>query len=65
MQSAKEGRSVAVVEAYDRIGGGGMHALGNHPSKALRFSIYSVMEAMNNPIVRELGVHLNSNVRAN
>jgi NAD(P) transhydrogenase len=58
MQSAKEGRSVAVVEAYDRIGGGCTH-WGTIPSKALRFSIYSVMEAMNNPIVRELGVHLN------
>jgi NAD(P) transhydrogenase len=58
MQSAKEGRSVAVIEAYDKIGGGCTH-WGTIPSKALRFSIYSVMEAMNNPIVRELGVHLN------
>lgn len=58
MQSAKEGRRVAVIEAYDKIGGGCTH-WGTIPSKALRFSIYSVMEAMNNPILRELGVHLN------
>jgi NAD(P) transhydrogenase len=58
MQSAKEGRRVAVIEAYDKIGGGCTH-WGTIPSKALRFSIYSVMESMNNPILRELGVHLN------
>jgi NAD(P) transhydrogenase len=58
MQAAKGGKRVAVVEAYDRIGGGCTH-WGTIPSKALRFSIYSVMEAMNNPIVKELGVHLN------
>lgn len=58
MQAAKEGRRVAVIEAYDKIGGGCTH-WGTIPSKALRFSIYSMMEAMNNPILRELGVHLN------
>lgn len=58
MQAAKEGSRVAVIEAYDKIGGGCTH-WGTIPSKALRFSIYSVMEAMNNPIIRELGVHLN------
>lgn len=58
MQSAKEGRSVAVIEAYDKIGGGCTH-WGTIPSKALRFSINSVMEAMNHPVVRELGGHLN------
>ncbi len=58
MQASKGGKRVAVVEAYDRIGGGCTH-WGTIPSKALRFSIYSVMEAMNNPIIKELGVHLN------
>lgn len=58
MQCAKGGKRVAVVEAYDKIGGGCTH-WGTIPSKALRFSIYSVMEAMNNPIVREMGIHLN------
>ena len=58
MQSAKEGRRVAVIEAYDKIGGGCTH-WGTIPSKALRFSIYSVLEAMTNPIMREMGIHLN------
>ena len=58
MQSAKGGKRVAVIEAYGKIGGGCTH-WGTIPSKALRFSIYSVMEAMNNPIIREMGVHLN------
>jgi NAD(P) transhydrogenase len=58
MQSAKGGKRVAVIEAYDKIGGGCTH-WGTIPSKALRFSIYSVMEAMNNPMMRELGIHVN------
>ncbi|MFK7735857.1 MAG: Si-specific NAD(P)(+) transhydrogenase [Pirellulaceae bacterium] len=55
MQAAKEGKRVAVFEKYHRIGGGCTH-WGTIPSKALRFSIYSMMEALNNPVVRELGV---------
>ena len=58
MQAAKGGKRVAVIEAYDKIGGGCTH-WGTIPSKALRFSIYSVIEAMNDPIIRELGDHLN------
>lgn len=55
MQAAKAGKRVGIVEAYERIGGGCTH-WGTIPSKALRFSIYSVMEAINNPVVRQLGV---------
>lgn len=55
MQAAKEGKSVAIFEKHDRIGGGCTH-WGTIPSKALRFSIYSMMEAINNPVVKELGV---------
>ncbi|MBU6237478.1 MAG: Si-specific NAD(P)(+) transhydrogenase [Planctomycetes bacterium] len=58
MQAAKGGRRTAVIEAYKQIGGGCTH-WGTIPSKALRFSIYSAMEAMNNPIIRELGIHIN------
>jgi NAD(P) transhydrogenase len=58
MQAAKGGRTVAVVERYSRIGGGCTH-WGTIPSKALRYSIYSVMEAMNNPIIREMGIRVN------
>ncbi|MFO0067835.1 MAG: Si-specific NAD(P)(+) transhydrogenase [Pirellulaceae bacterium] len=57
MQAAKGGKSVAVIEAYSRIGGGCTH-WGTIPSKALRFSIYTVMESMNNPILKELGVNV-------
>lgn len=58
MQAAKGGQRTAVIEAYKQIGGGCTH-WGTIPSKALRFSIYSAMEAMNNPIIRELGIHVN------
>ncbi len=56
MQAAKQGKRVAVVERYTRIGGGCTH-WGTIPSKALRFSIFAAMEALNNPVVRELGIH--------
>lgn len=52
MQAAKEGKRVAIFERYSRIGGGCTH-WGTIPSKALRFSIYTIMEAINNPIVKE------------
>lgn len=58
MQAAKGGRRVAVIEAYDKIGGGCTH-WGTIPSKALRYAIYSITEALNNPIIRDLGVHVN------
>lgn len=58
MQAAKGGKRVAVVESYDRIGGGCTH-WGTIPSKALRYSIFSAVEAMDSPIVRELGVQIN------
>lgn len=58
MQAAKGGKRVAVIERYSRIGGGCTH-WGTIPSKSLRFSIYSVMEALNNPIVKEFGVRIN------
>jgi NAD(P) transhydrogenase len=54
MQASKNGKRVAVVEKYHRIGGGCTH-WGTIPSKALRFAIYSVMESMNNPILKDMG----------
>lgn len=54
MQAAKEGKRVAIFERYSRIGGGCTH-WGTIPSKSLRFSIYSMMEALNNPVVQQLG----------
>lgn len=58
MQAAKGGSKVAIVESYSKIGGGCTH-WGTIPSKALRYAIYSITEALNNPILRELGVHAN------
>lgn len=58
MQAAKAGRRVAVVEAYDKIGGGCTH-WGTIPSKALRYAIASITEALNNPIISELGANVN------
>ena len=58
MQAAKGGKKVAVIEGHSRIGGGCTH-WGTIPSKSLRFSIYSVMEAVNNRIVKELGPRVN------
>lgn len=54
MQAAKEGKRVAIFERHSRIGGGCTH-WGTIPSKSLRFSIYSMMEALNNPVVQQLG----------
>ena len=62
MQAAKEGKRVAVFERYSRIGGGCTH-WGTIPSKALRFSIYSIMEALNNPVVRQHGVRARPSIQ--
>ncbi|HWB00720.1 MAG TPA: FAD-dependent oxidoreductase, partial [Pirellulales bacterium] len=55
MQAAKQGKRVAVVERYPKLGGGCTH-LGTIPSKALRFSIYQMTEANHNPLFRAAGV---------
>jgi NAD(P) transhydrogenase len=57
MQAVKGGLNVAVMEKYQQIGGGCTH-WGTIPSKALRFSISAVNNAMNNPTLREMGIHL-------
>ena len=55
MQLAKSGKKVVVVERYSRIGGGCTH-WGTIPSKALRFAIAQLTEALSNPILMEAGV---------
>jgi NAD(P) transhydrogenase len=57
MQAVKGGLRVAVIEKYQLIGGGCTH-WGTIPSKALRYSISAVNQAMNNPTLREMGIHL-------
>jgi NAD(P) transhydrogenase len=51
MHLAKNGRRVAVVERYHRIGGSATH-FGTLPSKSLRHAIFQVAEANRNPILR-------------
>lgn len=55
MQLAKGGREVVVCERYHRIGGGCTH-WGTIPSKALRFAIYQMTEALKSPIMVRAGV---------
>ena len=57
MQAIKHGKRVAVVERYDKIGGGCTH-WATIPSKALRYSVYQMTEANHNPLFREAGVSL-------
>jgi NAD(P) transhydrogenase len=51
MQAAKHGLRVAVIERYQSIGGGCTH-WGTIPSKALRFSIFQLLEIGNHPLAR-------------
>ncbi len=51
MQASKGGLRVAVVERHTSIGGGCTH-WGTIPSKALRFSIYQMLEIGNHPLTR-------------
>jgi len=55
MQAVKHGLKVAAVERYAGIGGGCTH-WGTIPSKALRFAIFQMTEANNNPLFRQADV---------
>lgn len=61
MQLAKAGKRVTLVERYERIGGGCTH-WGTIPSKALRFAIYRLTEALNNPLLQACGVNAKPSV---
>src|SRR5215471_3116397 len=61
MQAAKNGKAVAVVERYTRVGGACTH-LATIPSKALRFAIFQMTEVNNNRLYREAGVALNLSI---
>ncbi len=54
MQLSKAGKSVILIERYDKVGGGCTH-WGTIPSKALRAAIYHLTEALNNPLFAECG----------
>lgn len=49
MQLAKAGKSVAVIEKHDKVGGGCTH-WGTIPSKALRHSVSRLIEYNSNPL---------------
>jgi len=51
MHLAKNGKNVAVIERFHRVGGGGTH-WGTIPSKSLRHAIFQVAEANRNPFLR-------------
>lgn len=55
MQLTKGGKEVVVCERYHRIGGGCTH-WGTIPSKALRFAIYQMTEALKSPMMVRAGV---------
>ena len=57
MQAAKGGKSVAVVERFNKVGGAATH-WATIPSKALRHTIFQMTEANHNPLFREAGVSL-------
>ena len=54
MNSAKNGRKVAVVDSRAQVGGNCTH-LGTMPSKALRHSVRQIMQFNTNPMFRQIG----------
>ncbi|MDF1644306.1 MAG: Si-specific NAD(P)(+) transhydrogenase [Pseudomonadales bacterium] len=54
MNAAKYGKRVAMVEAYDGVGGACTHK-GTIPSKALRHSVKQIIEFNTNPMFRDVG----------
>lgn len=57
MQAVKNGKKVAVIER-DRLVGGSCTHRATIPSKALRYAIFQIMEANQNPLFRERGISL-------
>ena len=59
MQAGKQGKSVAIVERYEQVGGGCTHR-GTIPTKSLRYMISRMTDTNTNPVFRAAGasVHL-------
>src|SRR5215469_11054239 len=55
MQAAKQGKKVAVVERFPKIGGGCTH-WATIPSKALRHAIFQMTSVVNNKLFRDAGI---------
>lgn len=58
MQAVKHGKSVAVIEREQAVGGACTHR-GTIPSKALRWAIFQMTEVNNNILFREHGITAN------
>ncbi|GMW03318.1 MAG: putative soluble pyridine nucleotide transhydrogenase [Candidatus Hydrogenedentota bacterium] len=58
MQAIKGGKTVGVVERMEKVGGSCTH-LGTIPSKALRYAVYVMTSANNNPLFCDAGICLN------
>lgn len=58
MQAVKHGRTVAVIDREQSVGGNCTHR-GTIPSKALRFAIFQMTEVNNNVLFREHGITAN------
>ena len=56
MKLVKAGKSVAMIERHEEVGGGCTH-WGTIPSKALRQAITSTTSLLKNPTFREMGIH--------
>jgi len=52
IKAAKEGKSVAILEKYNKVGGGCSH-WGTIPSKSLRHAVQRVVEFRNNPLFED------------
>ena len=61
MQLTKAGKKVVLVERYGKIGGGCTH-WGTIPSKALRFAIFRLTEALNSPLLQSCGINMQPTV---
>lgn len=57
MKAIKSGKSVIVIEKYEKIGGGCTH-WGTIPSKALRQAIQSMNDLKNNPLTKDFIQHM-------
>ncbi|MCC7420748.1 MAG: Si-specific NAD(P)(+) transhydrogenase [Planctomycetaceae bacterium] len=57
MQAVKDGKSVAVIERFNQIGGGCTH-WGTIPSKALRFAIYQMTDVNYSRMFQKAGVRI-------
>ena len=61
MQLSKGGKKVVLVEKYQQIGGGCTH-WGTIPSKALRFAIFQLTEAINKKLLQNAGVKAKASI---